>query len=134
MAVDVLDNAVAIQLVPQLAADYLAGDGAATSSFRLVMALVDAVRLGGHLVGGLWVVGASAVLLRSGVLRPVIGWIGVGVGAVLAANPFVPALLNVSFMTLPLWLVAFGVAIARIPDGTVGASSAAIPLAAGARP
>jgi hypothetical protein len=32
---------------------------------------------------------------------------------VLSLNPFVPALLNVSFMTLPAWLVLFGVVIAR---------------------
>jgi len=42
-----------------------------------------------------------------------LGWAGTLVGLVLAANPFVPALLNVSFMTLPLWLIVFGVAVAR---------------------
>ena len=58
----------------------------------------------------------SAFGLRRAALNPAIGWIGIGVGAVLSANVFVPALLNVSFMTLPLWLILFGASQLRAPS------------------
>jgi hypothetical protein len=119
MGVDVIDNAIALQLVPRLAADYVAagagsaGTAAAATSFIDLSRFVDALRLAGHFGGGLWVVGVSLVASRAAIVHPVVAWIGVAVGAVLAANLFVPALLNISFITLPVWLIGFGVALAR---------------------
>jgi hypothetical protein len=113
MAVDVIDNAISLQLVPALAAAFVAGDASSADRFTIVSGLVDALRLAGHFAGGLWVVGVSLFALRAKATHPAIAWAGIAIGAVLAANPLVPALLNVSFMTLPLWLIAFGVAVAR---------------------
>jgi hypothetical protein len=113
MAVDVVDNAMTLQLVPKLAGAFVAGDGSAGERFAIVASLTDALRLAGHFAGGLWVVGVSLFALRARAMHPAIAWAGVAVGAVLAGNPLVPALLNVSFMTLPIWLIAFGIAVAR---------------------
>jgi len=111
--VDLLDNAVTLQIVPALATRFVAGDATAGPDWLAASHLIDAVRLGGHIAGGAWVVGVSAFTLRQAIVPSVIGWAGILVGAVLAANAFVPALLNVSFITLPLWLVVFGIAVAR---------------------
>jgi hypothetical protein len=113
MSVDTLDNAIGIQLVPRLAAQFAAGDDGAAVAFASSSALLDALRLAGHLAGGLWVIGLSLASIRLEAVHRLIGWAGVATGIVLAANPFVPALLNVSFMTLPVWLLVFGVAVAR---------------------
>lgn len=113
MSVDAIDNAIGLQLVPRLASQFVAGDGAAGATFLTVSALLDALRLAGHVAGGLWVIGVSASAIRAGSVNRVIAWAGVFTGLVLAGNAFVPALLNVSFMTLPLWLIAFGIAVAR---------------------
>jgi len=111
--IDLVDNLLTIQVVPTLASAFVAGDAAAGSGYLTTSRLVDAVRLAGHFGGGLWVVGAALYSLRAGTVPALLGWAGTLVGLVLAANPFVPALLNVSFMTLPLWLMVFGVAVAR---------------------
>jgi hypothetical protein len=120
MSLDMVDNAVAFQLVPRLASDYVAGNAAAGASFVSLSGLVDAVRLSGHFGGGLWVAGISVFGLRGGVVHPAIAWTGIAVGAVLSANVLVPALLNVSFMTLPLWLLVFGVAQLRVRTTVAG--------------
>jgi hypothetical protein len=113
MAIDVVDNALTLQLAPGLATAFIGGDASAAGRYVTVSSLVDALRLAGHFAGGLWVVGVSAFSVRTPVMHPVIGWAGVAIGAVLAANPLLPVLLNVSFMTLPIWLIAFGVAVGR---------------------
>lgn len=113
MIVDVIDNAIGLQLVPALAMAFVGGDAAAASRYGTVSSLLDALRLSGHFAGGLWVVGVSTFALRAGSTNRALAWAGVAVGVVLAANPIVPAFLNVSFMTLPLWLVALGVVVAR---------------------
>lgn len=113
MAVDVVDNALGLQLLPALAAAFVAGDASAADRFVTTTSLVDALRLAGHFGGGLWVIGASLYGLRAAVIHPVIAWAGIVVGAVLAANPIAPGLLNVSFLTLPAWLIVFGIAVAR---------------------
>jgi hypothetical protein len=112
-SVDMIDNAITLQLVPRLAGQFAGGDAAAGAAYLSASALIDAVRLGGHFGGGLWIIGISIVAVRSSGSRAILGWAGIGVGAVLALNPFVPALLNVSFLTLPLWLILFGVVVAR---------------------
>jgi hypothetical protein len=114
-SVDILDNAITLQLVPRLADQFAGGDAAAGAAYLSASALVDAVRLGGHFGGGLWIIGISIFAIRGSGIPAILGWAGIGVGAVLALNPFVPALLNVSFMTLPLWLILFGVTIGRTP-------------------
>jgi hypothetical protein len=113
MAVDVIDNAIALQLTPTLAGAFAAGDASAAGRFTTVSSLVDALRLAGHFAGGLWVVGVSAFALSARAAHPALAWAGIIVGAVLAANPLMPALLNVSFMTVPVWLIAFGITVAR---------------------
>jgi len=113
IVVDVIDSAIGVQLVPPLASAYVAGSAAAGDRFVLVSNVVDALRLGGHFFGGLWVAGIAVAALRARATHPVIAWLGVAVGAILAANPIIPALLNVSFMTLPLWVIVFGIAVAR---------------------
>jgi hypothetical protein len=113
MAVDVVDNALTLQLMPALASAFVAGDASAGDRFSLASSLIDALRLAGHFAGGLWVVGVSMAALGTRAVNPAVAWLGVPIGAVLAANPIVPALLNVSFMTLPIWIIAFGVAVAR---------------------
>jgi hypothetical protein len=131
MAVDVVDNAVALQLVPRLASEYVAGTTAAAATFVDTSSLLDALRLAGHLAGGLWVVGVSAMALRSRTAHPVIAWAGIATGTVLAANLFVPALLNVSFMTLPAWLIVFGLAQIRTRDAAPAAERTLEPRLAG---
>jgi hypothetical protein len=111
MSLDMVDNAVALQLVPRLASGYVAGDSSTGAAFVSLSDLVDAVRLGGHFGGGLWVIGVAAFGSRRAVIHPALAWTGVAVGAVLSANVLVPGLLNVSFMTLPLWLVLFGLSL-----------------------
>jgi hypothetical protein len=56
---------------------------------------------GGELLGGLWVLLVSVVILRTGVLSKPLGWLGVGVGAVGLAS-VVPPLHDAS--------IAFGMA------------------------
>src|SRR5438876_1018098 len=70
MSLDSVDNAVAFQLVPRLAADYVAGGTAAGASYLSLSGLVDAIRLSGHFGGGLWVVGISAFGLQRAVVHP----------------------------------------------------------------
>jgi hypothetical protein len=113
MVIDVVDSAIAIQLAPRFASAYVAGDSAAASAFAVTDSLQTALRLAGHFGGGLWVLGISAGLLRGRQLNPAVAWSGIAVGGLLAANPLVPPLLNLSFITLPVWLVVFGVAVAR---------------------
>jgi hypothetical protein len=117
MSVDAIDNAIGLQLVPALATSFVGGDAGAGSTFLSLSALLDALRLAGHFAGGLWVAGISGFALRTGSTNRVIAWAGVATGLVLAANPIVPALLNVSFLTLPAWLILFGVAVARTESG-----------------
>ena len=113
MAVDIVDNALTLQLVPAFASAFVAGDASAGDRFVFASSLIDALRLAGHFAGGLWVMGVSVAAISTRAVHPVVAWLGVPVGAVLAANPIVPALLNVSFMTLPIWIITFGVAVAR---------------------
>jgi hypothetical protein len=40
------------------------------------------------------------------------------VGLVFAGNLFLPSLLNVSFMTVPAWLVILGVGVARSDEAS----------------
>ena len=121
MAVDVVDNAIGLQVVPRLANQFAAGDLTAVAAYAVSSLLMDTLRLAGHFGGGLWVVGVSAFCLSNALAPRLLAWTGMVAGAILAANPLVPALLNVSFITLPLWLVLFGVVIAR--RETVGSRS-----------
>jgi hypothetical protein len=138
MAVDTVDNAIGLQLVPRLASDFAAGDASAAATYLTVSLFMDSLRLAGHFAGGLWVVGIAVFALRSGGAPSIVAWLGIPVGLVLAGNPLVPALLNVSFITLPVWLVAFGIALARrgsveleaVPDPSASASR----VPAGSRP
>jgi hypothetical protein len=118
MAVDIVDNAVAFHVVPMLAASHAAGDPTAAAAFTQLSSVVDAVRLAGHFTGGLWMIGVSAFAIQTRQLPRVVGWIGVVVGLVFAGNLFLPALLNVSFMTVPAWLVILGVGVARSDEAT----------------
>jgi hypothetical protein len=113
MGIDTIDNTISLQLVPTLASAFAGGDAAAAGAFADAGRLTDALRLAGHLGGGLWVIGAARFALDARLVHPVVGWLGIAAGIVLALNPFVPPLLNVSFMTLPAWLILFGVAIGR---------------------
>jgi hypothetical protein len=113
MSVDAIDNAIGLQLVPALATSFVGGDAGARASFASTQALLDAVRLAGHFAGGLWVVGASVFAVRTGSVNQFVALAGIAAGVVLTLNPIVPALLNVSFMTLPVWLIAFGIVVAR---------------------
>jgi hypothetical protein len=113
MSVDSIDNAIGLQLVPRVASQFVLGDASAGASFLTFSALLDAARLAGHFAGGLWVIGVSAAAIRTGSVNRVVAWAGVPIGLVLVGNVFVSALLNVSFLTLPLWLIGFGIAVAR---------------------
>lgn len=113
IAVDVVDNAMGLQVVPALASRNAAGDASAAGTFATFRLLTDALRLAGHFAGGLWMLGISAGLLRAKELNVAIAAVGLAVGAAFAANPILPPLLNVSFMTVPAWLVVFGIALAR---------------------
>ena len=113
MAVDVVDNAIAFHVGPLLAASYAAGDPDAATAFGQLQYVVDAIRFASHFAGGLWMIGVSVFAVQTGRLPRVIGWLGILVGLVFAGNLFLPALLNVSFMTVPAWLVILGVGVAR---------------------
>ncbi len=113
MTLDIVDNAVTFHVLPSIAADYAAGSPTAAPAFSQLSALTDAVRLAGHFGGGLWMVGVSVLAIQTRRLPAAIGWAGVIVGAVFAANLFVPALLNLSFVTVPAWLVILGIGVAR---------------------
>lgn len=113
LSVDVINNAIMYHVVPGLAANYVGGAQAAAPAFVQLTSVVEAVRLGAHVVGGLWVVGLSVFVIGTRTLPVVVGWLGIAVGAVFAANLFVPALLNISFLTIPTWLVILGAAVAR---------------------
>ncbi|NJD28190.1 MAG: hypothetical protein FIA92_07820 [Chloroflexi bacterium] len=121
LSVDVIDNAITYHAVPGLAADYVGGTTAAGPAFVQLTSVVEAVRLGAHVVGGLWVVGLSIFAIRTRTLPAVVGWLGIAVGAVFAANLFVPALLNISFLTMPTWLVILGASVARAQVASVPA-------------
>jgi hypothetical protein len=128
MSVDAIDNAIGLQVVPALATSFAGGDTAAGATFLSVSALLDALRLAGHFGGGLWIAGASIFAVRTGSTNRVIAWAGVGIGLVLAANPIVPALLNVSFMTLPAWLIVFGIGLSRTDAGREAAVTPAFAM------
>jgi hypothetical protein len=113
MSVDAIDNAIALQLVPELATRYAGGQADAGPAFASVSSLTGALRLAGHFAGGLWAIGASVFAVRTGSVNRLIAWAGVVTGLILSGNVYAPVLLNVSFMTLPLWLVVFGAAVAR---------------------
>jgi hypothetical protein len=121
LGVDVIGNAITYRLVPELAAAHVAGSGSASTTFVDVQRLVEAIRLGAHVAGGLWVIGVSAVVIRTGALPAIVGWLGVPIGVVFAANLFLPALMTVSFVAVPSWLVVAGAAVARadVTAGTV---------------
>ena len=121
MSVDTIDNAIGLQLVPRLASQFAGGDATAGTAFVSLSSLLDALRLSGHFAGGLWIIGVSVFALRHGSANRYLAWAGVATGLILAGNVFVPALLNVSFVSLPLWLLVFGVAVLRdrsapVPD------------------
>lgn len=128
MSVDIIAIAITYHVVPALAIDHAAGIAMAGPLFGRTTVLVDAVRLGAHLAGGLWMIGFSVFAVRAGTVPVVVAWLGIGVGAIFGANLFLPALLNVSFLTVPTWLVILGVAIARvrmtIPDALPRAAAA----------
>ena len=126
MSVDTIDNAIGLQLVPRFASSYVGGDIAAGATFLSTSALLDALRLAGHFAGGLWIAGISIHALRVGAAHRVVAWAGVLIGLVLAANPFVPALLNVSFLTLPAWLIVFGIAVGRADTSPEPAATPAL--------
>jgi hypothetical protein len=118
MILDVADSAIAFHVVPLIAANHVAGDATAATAFTQLESVVDAVRLAGHFLGGLWMVGVSVFAIQTGRLPRIIGWLGVVVGLVFTGNLFVPALLNVSFMTVPAWLVILGIGVARSEGAT----------------
>ena len=113
MTIDVANNAVTFHVLPLIGADYAAGSAAASAAFGQLSTLTDAIRLAGHFSGGLWMIGVSIFAIQTARRPAVIGWFGIAFGAVFAANLFVPALLNVSFMTVPIWLVVLGIGVAR---------------------
>lgn len=121
MILDVADNAIAFHVVPLLAASHAAGDATAAAAFTQLQSVVDAVRLAGHFLGGLWMVGVSIFFVQTARLPRIIGWLGVVVGLIFAGNLFLPGLLNVSFMTVPAWLVILGIGVAR-SEGTTDAA------------
>jgi hypothetical protein len=118
LGVDMVDNAITYHLAPSQAAEYVTGSAAAGPAFVQLMRLTEAIRLGAHVAGGLWMVGLSTFAIRTGLFAPAVGWLGIAVGAVFAANLFVPVLLNISFMTVPVWLVALGAVVARTQTAT----------------
>jgi hypothetical protein len=117
MALDVVDNAIAFHVGPLLAASYAAGDATAATAFTQLQSFIDAVRFAGHFAGGLWMIGVSSFAIQTGRLPRIVGWLGILVGVVFAGNLFLPALLNVSFMTVPAWLVILGIGVARAETG-----------------
>jgi hypothetical protein len=114
MGIDVVDNAITFSVMPRLAADYAAGSPLAAGGFSQLGYLTEAIRFGAHFLGGLWMIGLSLFAIRSrSVIPSIVAWLGIAVGAVFSANLLLPAaLLNVSFMTVPLWLVIDGVVLA----------------------
>jgi hypothetical protein len=125
MAIDLADNAITLTMVPDLAASYANGETKAVYGLTLLRGLTDAARLGAHFAGGLWVVGVSYHLWQHGSRK--LGGIGLFVGAVLAANVFLPPLMFLSMMTLPFWLMALGVAVTKAAESiaarTVGGTA-----------
>jgi hypothetical protein len=113
MTVDIVDNAVAFHVLPLIAADYAAGSPTAAPAFAQLSALTDAIRLAGHLVGGLWMIGLSVFAIQTRRIPAGIGRIGLLVGGVFASNLVVLTLVNVSFLTVPAWLVILGIGVAR---------------------
>ena len=113
LSVDVVLNAITYHVVPALAAANASGSATAQGTFVTAMALVDGARLGAHVAGGLWMVAVAVTAVRTSALPRVVGWVGIPIGAAFAANLFVPPLMNLSFITVPAWLVALGVAVAR---------------------
>jgi len=113
LSVDLIDNAITYRLVPNLAGDYATGSATAGAAFVTLTNVVEAIRLGAHLAGGLWMIAVSTFVVRTRTFPAVIGWLGVAVGAIFAANLPVPALMNLSFLTVPAWLVFFGIIVAR---------------------
>ena len=122
LSVDIVDNAIAYHVAARLAADYVAGSPTAGAAFGQVTGVVDAIRLGGHVLGGLWAVGLSTFIIRTRPLPVGVGWLGIAVGAIFAANLFVPAALNVSFLTVPAWLIILGTVVVRAKPASVPAS------------
>ena len=119
LGVDTVLNAVTFHVVPVLATANAAGSPGAGSSFLELGQLIDGARYGGHVAGGLWMIGLSVFGIRTAALPGIVGWLGVLVGVIFAANLFVPALLNVSFMTVPAWLVILGIVVGRSASATV---------------
>src|SRR5439155_15100778 len=115
----IIDNAITYRLAPSLAADYVGGSVAAGPEFLQLTAVTEAIRLGAHFLGGLWMLGLSVFVIRTRLFAVAVGWLGIAVGTIFAANVFVPALLNVSFMTVPVWLVILGAVAARAQTTTV---------------
>jgi len=113
MGVDIVLNGVVLQVVPHLAAAHQAGDVTAAGQFTTVMTLVDAARLAGHFGGGLWVLGVSYGGRRIGRVGRALSIAGLIVGVAMAGNVFAAPLLALTFVTLPIWLVAFGIATSR---------------------
>jgi hypothetical protein len=113
LGVDVVLNAITYRMVPALAAANAAGSATAQGAFVTTMQLVDAARLGAHVAGGLWMVGVAAHALQTTALARIVGWLGIPFGGIFAANLFLPALMNISFLTVPAWLLILGVAITR---------------------
>ncbi|MBI3745809.1 MAG: hypothetical protein HY264_04675 [Chloroflexi bacterium] len=113
MMLDIADNAISFHVAPLIAASYGAGDSTAAAAFVQLQSVVDAVRFAGHFAGGLWMIGVSVFAVQTRRLSRVIGWLGVIVGIIFAGNLFLPALLNISFMTVPAWLVILGIGVAR---------------------
>ena len=124
LGVDVVLNAITYHVVPAVAAANASGDATAQGTFVTTMQLVDGARLGAHVAGGLWMVGVAAHAVQTSALPRVVAWLGILVGAIFAANLFVPALMNVSFLTVPAWLVILGIAVTR----SEGATSPAVEL------
>jgi hypothetical protein len=119
LSVDVINNAITYHVVPGLAADYVSGALAAGPAYVQLNGVVEAVRLGAHVAGGLWAVGISVFVVQTRSQPVVIGWLGIAVGAIFAANVFVPAFQNISFLTVPTWLVILGAAVARAQTAPV---------------
>lgn len=113
MSIDVVDNALTYHVAPILASDFVAGSTSSGTAFGRFTTITDAIRLGGHFVGGLWMIGLSVFAMRTGWLPRLVAWLGVVVGVIFAANLFVPAFMNVSFITVPAWLVICGAVVAR---------------------
>jgi hypothetical protein len=127
LGVDVVLNAITYHVVPALATANASGGAGAQATFTTTMQLVDAARLGAHVAGGLWMLGVAAWSLATGALPRIVGWLGVAIGAIFAANLFAPPLMNLSFLTVPLWLVIAGIAVARSDSAIARGAAVAAP-------